>query len=163
MLLKENSFKAPLCCCSCADADVLLQDDNGFIYHTDNTGTVYARDPNTPNLNILVATASGTGGTSLANNAEALAFKRLHGVRILYGCSQNNAGISKLQINYSGGKPASFSTVAPISILAFGGCRGVVVEDDGTLFYTGVAVVSGSVASHFVAKVRARLLKMMLC
>lgn len=128
-------------------------DDNGFIYHTENSGTVYARDPNTAGLDILAATVAGPVGTSLAENAEALAFKLLQGVRLLFGCSQNNAGINRLQINYSGGKPASFSAVSPIVIPAPGGCRGVVVEDDGTIFYTGVAAISGGLASHFVAKV----------
>jgi hypothetical protein len=151
-----------LCCAVAAvliPTMLLLQDDNGFIYHTDNSGTVYARDPNTAGLDILAATVGGTGGTSLAGFPDALAFKLLQGVRLLYGCSANNRGINRLQIKYSGGKPALFSAVAPIVIDAPGGCKGVVVEDDGTIFYTGVAAIyisSGTpdYASHFVAKVR---------
>jgi hypothetical protein len=124
----------------------MLQDDNGFVYVTSNTGGVSARNPSS-----LAQLFSSSLGLSL----QALSFKLLQGVRLLYACASNNAAISKLQINYILGQSVLFAPAAAISINAPGGCRGVVVEDDGTVFYTGVASNSATADAthHFVAKV----------
>jgi hypothetical protein len=137
---------------------LLHQDDLGFVYHTDNTGVVYGRDPDTANLDILALTFSGPLGNNLQPAPEALAFKRLGGVPYLYACSADNAAVSRLRINYDGsGKPASFSPASPIPINTPFGCRGVTIEDDGTLYYTGIAAPNTGRAAHFVAKVCAQI------
>lgn len=163
-LFNKSLFAAPCHTSSQQHASALLllllllllpQDDFGFVYHTDNTGVVYGRDPNTPNLDVLALTYSGPLGNNLPPAPEAMAFKRLGGVPYLYTCSDSNAAVSRLRINYNAaGKPASFSPADPVPINTPYGCRGVSVEDDGGLYYTGVAIPNNVVCdAHFVAKV----------
>lgn len=130
-------------CCNPAGM-VLLQDDNGFVYVTSNppAGGVHARNPSS--LALLISTDL---------QLQALSFKLRQGRRYLYACASNNAAINRLEIIYNSGQPESFNSATAIPINAPGGCQGVVVEDDGTIFYTGVSLFNGGLADHFVAKV----------
>lgn len=133
-----------------------LQDDVGYVYHTSNNGRVYGRDPNTADLALLAQTYGGPSGTDLGPTPAALAFKRLSGVPYLYACVEGNPVISRLEIKYNAaGQPYTF---APAPAVVFtvppapNGCRGISIEDDGTLYYTAVAP-GGTVANYYVAKV----------
>jgi len=118
----------------------LLQDDNGFLYNSDNAGYVYARDPASTSLSLLAVS------TSLGGTIEAMAFKLQGGVRYLYVCVTTGL-LRRLQINYSFNRPASFIEVNSI-VIQQGVCRGVSVEDDGTIYYSG--------GTNLVAKVRSK-------
>lgn len=142
-----------LCCL------LLLQDDFGYLYNTDFVGRVYARDPAAPNMPVITSTFGGFGGSDLPGTIAAITFKRLGGVRYIYACVEGNPAISRLQIEYdpATNKPTRLTPVSPILIIpAIGGCRGLSVDDDGSVYFSALPVPLSPFADFYVAKVCCR-------